>query len=250
MFWWFFLPSSRVTFQSQSLKISLKQKQRMCLCPEINNVQHYNEMQHKTSHSWPTWFKATTKATGCLQGASQASTAQTTVFLITKAYHGNQITGSSNNDGSQVSKGSTFFPGIFPSNNFLLYRSVNTLPFSVVKCDQWETSTPDNQKKDQPALMTNKSPFLHQQHSSQCVVSDEGWLPGVSGRRSPDRLPNATHCREFWFSLLWECLCLKKEAQTRADRVHTPCSDTTTDAKIQMNQKSYLSAWFTTQVTY
>lgn len=143
----FVLPSSSMTFQSQSLKISLNWKQRTCWRSEFNQAQHYCETWHKNNCFWLTWFKATAKPTGYLWGASQASTAETKVFLITKTSHGNQVIGPSNNKGSRASPGLTIFTGIIPIINFLLYRSVNTLHFSVLKGEHWANSTPANQKR-------------------------------------------------------------------------------------------------------
>lgn len=146
IFWCLFLPASRVTFQSQSLKISLNWKQRTCRCSEFNQAQRYSEMWHKTSCFWLTLFKATAKPTGHLQGASQASIAETKVFLTAKTCPGNQVTGPSDDKGSWAKNRLTIFPGIIPITTFLLYRFVSTLPCSVLKREQWATSTPDKQK--------------------------------------------------------------------------------------------------------
>lgn len=147
MFWCLVLLSSKMTFQSPSLKISLNWKQRMRQCSGFNQAQHYSKIWHKTSCFSLTWFKTTAKPIGCLQGASQASIAATNTFLTMKTYHGNQVTCPLDNKGSHLKKGLAIFPGIIPITNFLLCRSVNILPFAFLKPEQWATLTLASQKR-------------------------------------------------------------------------------------------------------
>lgn len=71
-----------------------------------------------------------------LQDAYEASTAETKVFLLRHTMDARLQVLQIIKALSQTSKGLTVFKGIILITNFLIYRPVNILPFSGLKCNQ------------------------------------------------------------------------------------------------------------------
>lgn len=185
-------------------------------------------MWYKTSCFWLVWFKAAAKGSVCLR----CFPAQHREQGISKTDHGNQNISLSDNKGFQACKGLTIFPCIISITNSLLCRSINTQTFSVLKCDEWVTSIPANQKRHCQIQWPARAYFSTK--SLLLSVWAQGKHLGV-GTQTGSQVPHImdSGCLYFGCRDIFGSVALTK-IRTVLHCVQTPV----VDGEIQMNQKS------------